>query len=315
MLDAQFASAIAPIAQFLGNIEKPKIHDIETRRRLLASLVPPGQPVIPDEIQHSTVRIPTPDGAEIRVLRYRKKEAGASTGPAVIHMHGGGLISMSADMSIPSICQYVMASGVQFFSVDYRLAPENTYPIPLEDCWAALQWVIANSIELGVDVARIGVMGDSAGGGLAAAVAILARDRALNPPLKRQILLYPMLDDRTAVETAPDVFSIWSLEDNITAWTAYLGKKTGGSDVPATAAPGRLQDVNGLPPLYMDIGQLDIFAQENLTYVGKFLAASIETEFHLYPGLPHGFDGLVREHFVTLALEENRVRQLKKLYD
>ncbi|GJN85502.1 hypothetical protein PLIIFM63780_009069 [Purpureocillium lilacinum] len=316
MIDAQFAAAIAPIMQFLGSMERPKVHDVETRRKVLAGLVPAQKPAIPDEVQHSAVSISTPDGAQIRVLRYQKKgtEPG-SAGPAVIHMHGGGFISLSADVGIPTVCQYVVASGVQFFSVDYRLAPEHPYPTPLEDCWTALQWVLRNAVEFGVDTARIGVMGDSAGGGLAAALAILARDRGLSPPLKRQILLYPMLDDRTAVETEPGEFTVWTLEDNITGWTAYLGDKVGGGGVPATAAPARVDDVRGLPPLYMDIGQADIFTLENHAYLGKFLAAGVEAEFHLYPGLPHGFDGLASQHFAAVALNDNRCRQLKKLFD
>ncbi|UNI18453.1 hypothetical protein JDV02_004721 [Purpureocillium takamizusanense] len=322
MIDSQFAAAAGPIMQSLGGMERPKIHDVEARRQVLAAIVPQQEPAIPDDVQHSVLSISTPDGAQIRLLRFQKKggaqQAGSTTaGPAVIHMHGGGLISLTADVSIPAVCQYVVASGVQFFSVDYRLAPEHPYPTPLEDCWAALQWVVQHAAELGVDTARIGVMGESAGGGLAAALAILSRDRGLSPPLKRQILLYPMLDDRTAVDTEPGDFTVWTLEDNITGWTAYLGHdKVGKKDgVPATAAPGRIEDVKGLPALYMDIGQADIFGLENHAYLGKFLAAGIEAEFHLYPGLPHGFDSIASQHFASVALNENRCRQLKKLYD
>lgn len=312
-LDKDFAADMAPLMAVLAAVDKPKPHDVEARRRLYAAMATPGLPATPDDVEHSVVCIPTPDGAKVRLLCYRKK--GAAPGPAVIHMHGGGLIALSADVYMSSVCSHVAATGVQFFSVDYRLAPEHPYPLPLEDCWAALQWVVGNAPHLGVDVARLGVMGDSAGGNLAAALAILARDRGLSPPLKRQLLVYPMLDDRTTAGADAAPFCIWDPDDNLTAWTAYLGDKAGGDDVPATAAPARVGDATGLPPLYMDVGQLDLFADEDHGYAARFLAAKIETEFHCYSGLPHGFDRFAPGHAVSRAVEENRNRQLRRLYD
>ncbi|KFZ20534.1 hypothetical protein VF21_07982 [Pseudogymnoascus sp. 05NY08] len=317
LMDKDFAAAVAPFIKQLEHFEKPPRHDVGARRKLLASFASPKEPVIPEGIMHELLHVLTADGFELPILRFKKKTAasGRGSGPAVLHIHGGGFISLSAAISTPNICHHVLATGVQFFSVDYRLAPEHPYPTPLEDCWTALKWVISNAESLGVSIARIGVMGESAGGGLAAGVTLLARDRALNPPLARQILGYPMLDDRTNTETEPGIVTLWDADDNITGWTAYLGSQIGRDHVPAYAAPARVEDVTGLPPLYMDVGQLDMFAVENLAYASKFLAARIETEIHLFPGLPHGFDGLAPEHLATKALKDNRDRQLRKLYE
>lgn len=315
LLDENFAAAVAPLTTQLEQAARPATHDVEARRRLFSLFGAMGKPEIPDDIEHEVHHISTADGFQLPILRFKKKSTASRThpGPAVVHTHGGGFISLSAEISTGSICQHVLETGVQFFSVDYRLAPEHPYPTPLEDCWTALKWVYSSAKELGVDTGRVGVMGESAGGGLAAGLTLLARDRALSPPLARQILVYPMLDDRTSMKAEPGIFTLWDEDDNVTGWTAYLGSRMGQDGVPIYAAPGRVEDVAGLPPLYMDIGQLDIFIQENHAYAGKFLAAKIETEFHIYPGLPHASDAIAPEHVASRAQRENRDRQLRKL--
>jgi acetyl esterase/lipase len=195
-------------------------------------------------------------------------------------------------------------------SVEYRLAPENPFPIPLDDCWTALEWVAANATALSIDPARIAIMGESAGGGLAANVALLARDRGFNPPLAKQILIYPMLDDRTNTDTTEGL-AFFDVSDCITGWTAYLGKEVAGTDrVPKYAAAARNDNVNGLPELYLDCPQLDILLPENLEYLSRFATARIRTEFHLYPGLTHGFNSLAPSVACSLRAIENRVRAM-----
>lgn len=311
-LDKEFAAAIAPFAGAMANIPKPALHDVEARRQILSSFASASPPEIPSEIDHEVVSITAADGYKIPIWRFRNKSS-EKPGPAVLHIHGGGFISLSPAMNAPQMCRYALETGVQIFSVDYRLAPEHPYPTPLEDCWDALSWINKNAAVLGVDASRVGVMGESAGGGLSAGLTLLARDRGLSPPLKRQILGYPMLDDRNDAEVDEGTFTLWSKSDNITGWTAYLGDRVGGDDVPPYAAPSRAADVAGLPPLYLDVGQLDIFVMENTNYVRRFIEAGIEVEFHVYPGLPHGFDGVATEHPVTKALYANRVKQLKLL--
>ncbi|KAE8380097.1 Alpha/Beta hydrolase protein [Aspergillus bertholletiae] len=207
---------------------------------------------------------------------------------------------------------YAAGSGVQVLSIDYRLAPEHPYPTPFEDSWTGLQWIHSHAEELFIDPHRIAVMGESAGAGLAAGLALMARDRDLSPPLAKQILVYPMLDDRTVDSHAGDL-AIWTHEDNVTGWTAYLGKDVGTDRVSQYAAPARAESVEGLPPMYMDCGQLDIFVQENTEYVLRFVKAGIPVEYHLYPGLPHGFEGVAPTGNCTKRAMENRCRAIREL--
>jgi acetyl esterase/lipase len=198
-------------------------------------------------------------------------------------------------------------------SVEYRRAPEHPYPTPVEDAYAALRWLHDHAAELGVDPDRIGVMGDSAGGGMAAALTILARERG-GPRIARQILLMPMLDDRT---TTPDPliepFLIWSYDDSLTAWPALLGDAAGSDAVPATAAPARLLDAAGLPPAYIEVGQLDVFRDEDLAYATKLSRAGVDVEFHLRPGVPHEFDSIAPDSDVARRAIADRVRALRSL--
>ncbi len=233
------------------------------------------------------------DGATILVRWYRPAHADDATtpGPAVVYLHGGGMILASVDLYDRLVAGYVAATGVPMLSVDYRLAPEHPHPSPVEDCFAGLQWLVDHAAELGVDPGRVAVMGDSGGGGLAAGVALMARDR--NVALARQVLIYPMLDDRT---TTPDPnlapFAGWSYDDNYTGWHSLLGDRIGTDDVPAYAAPARAVDVSGLPPTYVETGELDIFRDESIEYARRIAATGTSIELHVHPGCPHGFDRL-----------------------
>lgn len=312
-MDNEFASTIAPLMPTLQSLPKPQVHDVNTRRKILASFA--GKTEISDGVSQNIHHVTTPDGFSLPIWHFRttEKKSTNNMGPAVLHIHGGGFISLSPAVMAAGLSEYVQKTGVQLFSVDYRLAPEHQYPTPLDDCWVALEWLASQAEQFGIDASRIGVMGESAGGGLAAGLTLLARDRQLHPPIARQILGYPMLDDRNTENISENVVTLWNAEDNITGWTAYLGSKVGTDDVPIYAAPARIADASNLPPLYMDIGQLDIFVKENLAYAGKFVDAKIETEFHIYPGLSHGFEGLAPNHAVAREMRERRLQQLRKL--
>ena len=198
------------------------------------------------------------------------------------------------------------------FSVDYRLAPEHPHPGPIEDCYAAFEWIFTNSEQLGIDPVRIAVMGDSAGGGLAAAVALLARDRGRS--VAKQILIYPMLDDRT---TTPDPelvpFTFWSYDNNYTGWQALLGNSMGTSDVPPTAAPARAKDLSNLPSAYVEVGELDIFRDECIDYVRRLAHAGTSAELHVHPGCPHGFDRVAPSAQVVERARAERIRVLRAI--
>jgi acetyl esterase/lipase len=202
---------------------------------------------------------------------------------------------------------------VPFLSVEYRLAPEFPHPIPVEDAYAGLMWLAENAGELGVDPARIAVMGDSAGGTVAAALALLARDRG-GPAIARQILMYPALDDRT-VKPDPALTGMhsWSYGDNITMWQAYLGAAYGGDDVSPYAAPARATDLIDLPPLYMEIVELDILRNEAIDYARRCLAAGVPTELHVHSGIPHSFETVAFESAVAQRMMADRIRNLRSL--
>ena len=202
----------------------------------------------------------------------------------MLSFHGGGYIFGHIDLFDGPVSRYVSATGVPMLSVEYRRAPEHPFPTPLEDGYTALRWLNEHAAELGVDPDRIGVMGDSAGGGMAAAITILARERG-GPKIARQILLMPMLDDRTQ-EPDPEIANnvLWSYDDSATAWPALLGDAFGGPEVPATAAPARLKDATGLPPAYIEVGQIDVFRDEDTAYATKLSRASVQWSSTSTPG-------------------------------
>ncbi|KAI1087414.1 Alpha/Beta hydrolase protein [Rostrohypoxylon terebratum] len=261
------------------------------------------------------------DDAKVEIERYASAEQMKDQEkplPAVLYFHGGGMVTGTVELFAPMITKLVTDSGVQIFGVDYRLAPEHPDPTPVEDCYAALRWVSTHASELGIDPTRLAVMGESAGGGLAAGTALLARDRALEPPLKKQILVYPMLDDRSINSTsaaALDKFVFFPLHMSRLCWRSYVGKDKAGSDdadVSPYAAPGRVSSVHGLPSTYIDVGGLYLFRDESLMYAARLSAANVEVEFHLFPGLPHGFERAVKSYGAKHA-HERRIQWIKDL--
>lgn len=296
----------------------PPVGDIDTRRRnatmnfdRIAAAYPTVEGV---EVDHHELRID--DGARL-ALRWYRVVAGAGSGAAALYLHGGGMIldlEQTGRGYDAVVRHYVARTGVPMLMVDYRAAPEHPHPTPVEDCYAALRWLHGHAGELGADPDRLAVVGDSAGGGLAAGVALMARDRG-GPPLALQLLVYPMLDDRTT-EPDPQIPAegmVWTYDDNITGWGALLGERAGGSDVPASAAPARAADLTRLPPTYLDTGDLDIFRAEIVGHAARLAAAGIPTELHVYPGCPHGFELLAPLAEVSQRAMDNRVRRLSEL--
>lgn len=310
--DPQVAEALAPLAVEVAKTTPPPVGDVTTRRAMLESFFQYGdtaQP-FPDDVKLTDHELTTADGATIRLRWYARADAPAEPGPAALYLHAGGMIAGNIDLFDGTAARYVAASGTPMLAVDYRLAPEHPHPTPVEDAYAALVWLHEHAAELGVDPARVAVFGDSAGGGIAAAVAITARDRG-GPAIAEQILVMPMLDDRTATPD-PDVapFAIWTWDDNRTGWHALLGEAAGGPDTPAHAAPARVADPHGLPPAYIEVGQLDIFRDEALTYALRLGQAGVDVEFHLHAGVPHEFDFIAFDTDVARRAVADRVRVL-----
>jgi acetyl esterase/lipase len=311
-MDPQVAAALEPLAA-LEPPEPPAVGDVAGRRASAEESFAYFASVAPavTDVHRSTYTTTAPDGAEVELRRLTK--ADAPTGPAVYYIHGGGMILGSLDLYDALLQEYVSASGVAALAVEYRLAPEHRHPTPFQDCYAGLVWLAEHAAELGVDPSRIAIMGDSAGGGLAAATALMARDRG-SPALARQILVYPMLDDRT---TEPDPalvpFLTWTYDDNVTGWQALLGDRAGTDDVPAFAAPARALDVSGLPPTYVDVGELDIFRNEDIEYARRIAGTATSVELHVHPGAPHAFDAFAPDTDVARRALADRIRVLRSL--
>jgi len=258
--------------------------------------------------------IPGPAGApELKVLIYRPKQAKGAL-PCIFHIHGGGFVGGTAE-SMEGLHRHAVTElGCVLVTVNYRLAPETAFPGNVEDCYAALGWVFANSKALKIDPARIGVMGESAGGGLAAALALLARDRG-EYNLAFQHLIYPMLDDRTCAVDAHHPFAgeyIWHPHNNAFGWTSLLGGVEPGSDgVSPYAAPARAESLAGLPRTFISTGSLDLFLEEDLEYARRLLRAGVPVEFHIYPGGFHAFD-IAPDATISKAARRDSLEALRR---
>ena len=235
--------------------------------------------------------VPGPAGAPDVAIRIYQPLVRPAILPALLWIHGGGYVLGSIDGDDLSVKELVKGVECVVVSVEYRLAPEHPFPAPVEDCYAALRWLAGHAAELGVDPDRIAIGGASAGGGLAAGLALLARDRA-EVKVAFQLLIYPMIDDRNLAQASDALADtlLWNRENNLIGWRSYLGDEPGGNNVSPYAAASRATNLAGLPPAYIPVGALDLFLNENIAYAQRLVEAGVPTEFHLYPGAYHGFD-------------------------
>jgi acetyl esterase/lipase len=225
------------------------------------------------------------------------------TGPtaAVYTIHGGGMMFGHHLGNLDSYDDWLLNDhDVVLVSVDYRLAPEHPDPYPVEDCYAGLVWVAAHADELGIDLERIVIAGQSAGGGLAAGTALLARDRN-GPALLAQILVSPMLDDRDATVSTQQIDGVGVADRQLTrfGWDAYLGSRRTGDDVSIFAAPARATDLTGLPRTYLDCGSAEVFRDETVAYASALWAAGGDAELHVWPGAFHGFTSMMPDATIS----------------
>ena len=233
--------------------------------------------------------VPGPASApDVHVLVYTPGGRGAEALPAILHIHGGGMVSGSAEMSDPNSRAYAVDMNCVVVSVNYRLAPETRFPGPVEDCYAALLWLHGAATELGIDPDRIAVAGESAGAGLAAATCLLARDRGQVKPCF-QYLAEPMLDHRSADSDHPHAGQVgWTREHNRFGWDSLLGELDRAA-VPGHASPAMAEDLSGLPPTFIHIGAIDLFLEESLDYARRLTRAGVGVELHVWPGAYHAF--------------------------
>ncbi|MCE0767729.1 alpha/beta hydrolase [Pseudonocardia kujensis] len=264
------------------------------------------------DLEHLSV--PGPPGAPQIPLLVLRPAAQGPEAPIFYHIHGGGMIIGNHRTGVDTVLDWAVDSGAVVVSVEYRLAPENPDPAPIEDCYAGLLWTHEHAAEIQGDPDRIVVVGTSAGGGLAAGVSLLARDRG-GPRLLGQLLMCPMLDDRFITPSSQELHGdgIWDATSNTTGWNALLGERRGGDDVSIYAAPARATDLTGLPPAFIDVGSVETFRDEDIDYAARLLQAGVPCELHVWPGGFHGFVGMAPDASLSQSASSTRGAWVRRL--
>jgi acetyl esterase/lipase len=265
-------------------------------------------------IEFTELTVPGPDGAPDISLLVCKPSGLATSAPGVFHIHGGGMVVGDNRTGMLTMLPWIQEAGVVVVSVEYRLAPEHPYPAGVEDCYAGLTWTAARAAELGIDPDRLLIAGASAGGGLSAAVALMARDRG-GPALIGQMLGCAMLDDRNQTPSSYELDrqGMWDRTSNLTGWRALLGAAQGGPDVSPYAAPARAADLSGLPPAYLDVGSVETFRDEVLDYAARIWRTGGVAELHVWPGGYHGFESMAPAAAISVAARQSRLDWLRRL--
>ena len=262
------------------------------------------------DVQRRDLTVPGHRGGQLTLSVFaRPGHTGA--GPGIFHIHGGGMVMGNRFAGMPQMLRWVLEHDAVATTIEYRLAPEFPDPYPVEDCYAALDWVAGNAPALGIDPARIVVAGTSAGGGLAAGLALMARDRG-GPELLGQMLFCPMLDDRDDTVSAAqfDGTGTWDRTSNRTGWQALLGDRGGPSGY---TAPARATDLSGLPPAFLDVGSAEVFRDEDVAYASRIWAAGGIAELHVWPGGTHAWEELVPHTPMARAAVAARDGWLRRL--
>jgi acetyl esterase/lipase len=315
--DAELMSALDEMAR-RGVAPTPLVlAELERRRQLVdAGAISDSALQRRGAIDFEELKVPGPAGApEVDLLVLRP--AGLSRirpAATVFYIHGGGMVTGTNRGTIGLVLDWVEELGLTVVSTSYRLAPEHPYPAPVEDCWAGLNWTVDHAVELGIDVNRLIIMGISAGGGLAAALTLRARDRG-GPRLAGQLLLCPMLDDRSQTPSSRELDGegVWDASSNIAGWTAFLGTDRGGPHVSGDAAPARAQSLRNLPPTFIDVGSAETFRDEDVEYAQRIWRDGGDCELHVWPGGFHSFDVLVPEAELSLRARAARLHWVRRI--
>lgn len=307
-LDPEVAAVIDLLPRFdLADIPGARAKRAELARMTLSDVVRRDDVVVEDRVvgDHGT-----------RARLYRPRGAQGGLLPALVWIHGGGHVLGAIDQDDPLLEAIAANLGCLCLSVDWRAAPEHPYPAALDDAWAVLRFAFDEAGPLGIDPRRIAIGGASSGGGVAAALALRARD-AGGPQPCFQWLVYPMLDDRGITRSSRTITDprIWNDDCNRRGWAAYLGALSGSDDVPAHAAPARATDLAGLPPAFIGTGDLDLFVDENIAYAQALLDAQVPCELHVYPGAVHGFDIFAPDAAISRRFRADRDGALARAFN
>ncbi len=272
----------------------------------------------PDEnikqtVLHEQIMIPQSNGnGFIRLLIYRPQLQHHLL-PCIYHIHSGGMISGNIDSEMEELSKLSNTLEAIVVDVDYRLAPEHPYPAGMEDCYDGLKWIWDHGKSLQIDTSRIGLMGESAGGGLAASIAIKSRDSG-GPKILFQALIAPMLDDRNITSSSrlcSGAWPSWPREMNLLGWYALLGDMVGTSNVSQYAAPSRANYLGNLPPSYIEVGGMEVFRDEDIDYASKMMANNVPVELHVYPGTFHSWHSQAPDAGVTKRAIYNRIEWIR----
>ncbi|MFF4925937.1 alpha/beta hydrolase [Kitasatospora sp. NPDC001261] len=281
--------------------------DIPATRETLRAFAAAVADSTPDDpsVTVTEHRATRPDGPDVPIRLLRPTTAGPGPLPVLLWFHGGGQVLGFAAQDDPWLKRLSTRLGCAVAAVDYRLAPETPAPGAAEDGHAAHRWLLHEARALGLDATRIGIGGQSGGGGVAAATALLVRDHGGPTPLF-QALMYPMLDDRNRTASSHEItdLGIWDRATNLLAWRAILGDRAGTDQVSPYAAPARAADLGGLPPTFVAVGELDSFRDEDLDYAMRLRAHGVPVELHLYPGAYHAFDLFAPESQLAESFEQ-----------
>jgi acetyl esterase/lipase len=297
-------AAFAPVLMTADQIEKYRAMPSPSMAEQIG-----GRPV-----QCVDFTIPGYQGADLTVSVISRTDH-VRPGPGIYHIHGGGMVMADRFAGAHDLIAWAMKFDAVCVTVEYRRAPEHPDPVPVEDCYAGLQWMASHAGELRIQPERLLVFGGSAGGGLAAGTALLARDRQ-GPKLAGQLLQCPMLDDRNETVSSYQFqgTGIWDRVSNLTGWTALLGARRGTDDVSIYAAPARARDLSGLPPTFIDVGAAEVFRDEAVAYASAIWAAGGDAELHVWGGAFHGFSQMAPEAAISRAANAAREAWLERLW-
>ena len=305
------------VAEVFPHLPPLDLTDIPTARTTMMNMLAEAQAGIQrsQNVVYSDHQAPGLNGApQVRVRLYRPADQPGQL-PCLYWIHGGGHVLGQIEQDDLMMEHIVEAVGCAAVSVEWRRPPEHPFPAPMDDCYAGLKWAHANAAELGLDPGRIAVGGASSGGGSAAGLALLARDRG-EVPVCFQLLVYPMLDDRNVTPASRAVTEpkVWNRQSNLIGWKSYVGDAVGTDQVSPYAAPTRADSLAGLPPAYLPVGDLDLFIDEDIEYAQRLQQADVPAELHVYPGGIHGFDLLAPASRLAQRFVRDRDEALRRAF-
>lgn len=308
--DPELAAALTAISEHMPSTITPEMIPVMRSSPLLAF---DPQTLRDAGLQFRDISIPGYNGDPIEVSLI-EPIGRTGSGPGIYHTHGGGMIIGDRWAGVNMFAQWLHKYNALLVSVEYRLAPEYPDPFPVEDCYAGLLWTADHADELGIDAGRLLIAGGSAGGGLAAGTALLARDRR-GPELCAQMLMYPMLDDRDATVSTRQIdgVGVWDRGSNNTGWNALLGDRRGRDNVSIYAAPSRATDLSGLPTAFIDCGSSEVFRDEDVAYASGIWAAGGQAELHVWPGGFHGFESMAPQAGLSQSMVAARDNWIQRI--